>query len=219
MLFTDPPWNVAINGGKSTGDSLVRAGKRAKPQKTILNDDLGADFAKFAAEFVRSFAASCEPGTPVYIAMSSREWPLVDDLLRRAGFHWSSTIIWVKDALVLSRKDFHPRFEPFWYGWRDGAPRRKAVEDRKLSDVWEFDRPRRSDIHPTMKPVALVARALQASSKRGDVVLEPFCGSGATMIACQQLGRRCAAIELDPKYADVIVERWQNFTGKKARRE
>lgn len=213
MMFTDPPWNVAINAKEKP------SGRGAKKAKTIINDDMGADFGPFLSRFCSVVASALEPGTPVYVVMGSQEWPLIDAGLRAAQFHWSSTIIWVKDALTLSRKDFHTQYEPIWYGWQEGEIRKHPVEDRKLSDVWEFDRPRRSEVHPTMKPVALVARAVQASSERGDVVLEPFGGSGSTLIACEQLGRRCAAVELDPRYADVIIERWQNYTGGRAKRE
>jgi DNA modification methylase len=119
---------------------------------------------------------------------------------------------------TLSRKDFHPQYEPIWYGWREGAPRRCAPVDRAISDVWHIDRPRKSEQHPTMKPILLVARAIDASSNPGDLVLDPFAGSGTTILAAEQLGRKAAGIELDPRYADVIVERWQDLTGKKANR-
>jgi DNA modification methylase len=114
---------------------------------------------------------------------------------------------------VLSRKDYHTQYEPIWYGWNDAAPRLSPVEDRKQSDLWQFDRPSRSDLHPTTKPVELLVRMIQNSIKRGDVVLEPFAGSGSTLIACEQTDRKCRAIELDPKYVDVIVKRWETLTG------
>lgn len=132
------------------------------------------------------------------------------------GFHWSSTIIWNKDRLVLSRKDYHTKYEPIWYGWKEGEARLCPLLDRKQSDVWDFERPTRSDEHPTMKPVALVAKAIKNSSHKGNLVLDLFGGSGTTLIACEETDRDCCMMELDPKYVDVIITRWENMTGEKA---
>jgi DNA modification methylase len=173
----------------------------------IENDNLGAEFPAFASQFCTIIAQSLIPGAPIYMAMSAQEWPTIDSALRVAGFHWSSTIIWVKDHAVLSRKDYHTRYEPLWYGWRDGAPRLVPLGDRTQNDVWEIDRPTRSEEHPTMKPVELVARALTNSSHVGDLVFEPFLGSGTTAVAAEQTGRVCAGIELVPKYTAVTLER------------
>jgi DNA modification methylase len=131
--------------------------------------------------------------------------------LRNAGFHWSSTVIWVKDTLVLSRKDYHTRYEPIWYGWRDGAARLKNVEDRKQSDIWEIPRPKRSELHPTTKPVELIVRAVKNSSHKDNIVADFFGGSGSTLIACEQTGRKAYLMELDEKYCDVIRKRWAEF--------
>lgn len=117
---------------------------------------------------------------------------------------------------MISRKDYHTKYEPIWYGWKEGAARLAPLEDRKQSDVWDFDRPIKSEEHPTMKPVALVERAVGNSSKRDNIVLDLFGGSGTTIIACERLGRDCRMMELDPKYCDVIVKRWESFTGEKA---
>ena len=135
--------------------------------------------------------------------------------LAQNDYHWSSTIIWNKNSLVLSRKDYHTKYEPIWYGWKDGA-RLCPLEDRKQSDVWDIDRPKKSEEHPTMKPVELVARAIQNSSKTGNVVLDLFGGSGTTLIASEQTNRNCCMMELDPKYCDVIIKRWEMLTGEKA---
>ena len=132
------------------------------------------------------------------------------------GFHWSSTIIWNKNTFVMGRKDYHTKYEPIWYGWESSQPRLNPLEDRTQCDVWDFDRPQRSDEHPTMKPVALVAKAVINSSKKGETVLDLFGGSGTTMMACEQTGRCCRMMELDPGYCDVIVERWETLTGRKA---
>lgn len=207
LIVTDPPWNV--NYGATDHPSWK--------SRTIMNDHMEADeWQSFVSGFVSNFSSFSKPGCPIYLVMSAQEWPVIDATLRQHNFHWSSTIIWAKDRLVLSRKDYHTQYEPVWYGWNDAGPRLSPVEDRKQSDLWQFDRPSRSDLHPTTKPVELLVRMIQNSSKRGDVVLEPFGGSGSTLIACEQTDRKCRAIELDPKYVDVIVKRWETLTGQTA---
>lgn len=210
LCWTAPPWNVAY--GKAQNHPSWK-------QRSIANDDLGAEFPAFCAAFCRGIVAAIKPGAILYMAMSAQEWPTIHGALTAAGFHWSSTIIWAKDSLVLSRKDYHTQYEPIWYGWHADAPRLHPVADRKQSDLWPIPRPKRSDEHPTMKPVELVERSLLNSSALHDVVFEPFSGSGTTLLACEKTGRRCRAIELDPKYVQVAIERWQAFTGKKATRE
>lgn len=212
LVWTDPPWNVELDAAnKPSGRSSSR-----KTNTTIANDALGAGFPAFLAAITKAMVASTDPGTPVYIAMAVQEMGPMTDALKANGFHWSSTIIWAKQALVLSRKDFHPQYEPIWYGWREGAPRKCAPTDRAMSDLWTIDRPRKSDLHPSMKPIALVARSINASSKPGDLVLDMFGGSGTTLLAAEQLGRRAALVELSPGYTDIIVQRWESLTGKKA---
>ena len=148
------------------------------------------------------------------MAMSAQEWPNIDRALRSFGFHWSSTIIWAKDHSVMSRKDYHTRYEPLWYGWEGSESRLCPLTDRKQNDVWEIDRPIKSEEHPTMKPVELVERAINNSSQRGNIVFEPFCGSGTDIIACERLNRKCRAIEISPAYCAVSIERWHEMTGK-----
>jgi DNA modification methylase len=210
LLFTDPPWNVnygAVKAGNAMG---------YKPRK-ILNDHMSeADWTQFVTGFCASFYAVTKPGALAYVVMSAQEWPAIDKGLREAKFHWSSTIIWVKDSLVLSRKDYHTQYEPLWYGWNEDGPRIMHVPDRKQSDIWNIPRPKVSDLHPTTKPVQLIERALLNSSARGALVVDLFGGSGSTLIACEKHGRDARLMELDPKYCDVIVKRWQEFTGKDA---
>jgi DNA modification methylase len=210
MLFTDPPWNVnygAVDQGDAQGCKV----------RTIINDHMTPDkWAAFVGGFTEQFRAATKPGAPAYVVMSAQEWPIVDGAIRNVGFHWSSTIIWVKDSLVLSRKDYHTRYEPIWYGWNEAAPRIVQVTDRKQDDVWEINRPKVSELHPTTKPVELIERALKNSSHSGAIVLDLFGGSGSTLIACEAQGREARLMELDPKYADVIVKRWEAFTGTKA---
>ena len=150
--------------------------------------------------------------------MSAQEWGPAMNELEVNGFHWSSTIIWNKDTFVIGRKDYHTKYEPIWYGWEASQPRLHPLKDRTQCDVWDVDRPKVSEDHPTMKPVELVARAITNSSARGDTVLDLFGGSGSTLMACEQTGRRCRTMELDPGYCDVIVRRWETYTGKTAER-
>lgn len=208
MVFTDPPWNV--NYGASTNDGHWKA-------RTILNDHKSDDdWLEFCSSICGSLFSATKPGAPIYMVMSAQEWPVIDGTLRDAGFHWSSTIIWTKDTLVLSRKDYHTQYEPIWYGWNGAASRLAQVEDRKQSDVWQINRPKRSPLHPTTKPVELVELAINNSSKSGGIVLDLFGGSGSTLIGAQARSRKAYLMELDPKYCDVIVQRWEDFTGNKA---
>ncbi len=203
LIFTDPPWHVNLGGGTVT--------EKYRP-RPILNDNLDDDeWLKFCDDVTLMLAEISKPGTPCYMVMSAQEWGVIDPALRAAGFHWSSTIIWVKDVLVISRKDYHTQYEPLWYGWRDGAARLKPLEDRKQSDVWEIPRPKRSDLHPTTKPVELIVRAIRNSSNRNDIVVDLFGGSGSTLIAAEQTGRKAFLMELDEKYCDVIRKRWAEF--------
>jgi DNA modification methylase len=211
LVFTDPPWNV------NYGDIKQGNIQNYKPRK-ILNDNLGEKFGAFCNSFSAQLHKHSKAGAPLYLVMSAQEWPTIHAALSGAKFHWSSTIIWAKDQLVLSRKDYHTQYEPIWYGWNAGAGRLVTVADRKQSDVWQIPRPKQSELHPTMKPVELVARAIVNSSVPGNRVLDPFAGSGTTVAAAEQTDRTAVCVELDPAYADVIVERWQNLSGEKATR-
>lgn len=209
MVFTDPPWNV--NYGAVDKDNA----QGYKP-RTIINDFMGTEeFKEFMFSAFKCMNEASKAGACTYVVMSAQEWGNMMLTLAQNDYHWSSTIIWNKDRLVLSRKDYHTKYEPIWYGWKAGS-RLCPLKDRKQSDVWDFDRPTKSEEHPTMKPVGLVARAVQNSSKKDNVVLDLFGGSGTTLIACEQTDRSCRMMELDPKYVDVIIERWENLTGRKA---
>jgi len=208
MLFTDPPWNVGI-GQDSNPRHRQRLGLR--------NDSLPPEeFQAFLDGFI-SVARGAVQGD-VYCVLGASEWPRLDSSLRAAGFHWSATIIWVKDVFVLGRSKYHRRYEPIWYGWHRNQ-RSSFTSRRDLDDVWEIARPKRSEEHPTMKPVELAVRAIQYSSRAGGNVLDLFGGSGTSLIAAEQTGRKAFLMELDPLYADVIVQRFENFTGKKAERQ
>ncbi len=205
LAVTDPPWNAAIGQSWSYR-------KRRRP--ALKNDDIPqAEFDRFlhrAANAIARIAAG-----DVYVFMSSTQWPNIDAAMRGAGLHRSGTLAWVKDIFVLGRSNYHPRFEPIWYGWA-AKGRSSFCGRRDLDDVWEFPRPRRSEEHPTMKPVELIVRAIENSSVRRGTVVDLFGGAGSTLIACEQTGRRCMTMEIDPGYTDVIVQRWQNSTGESA---
>lgn len=210
MIFTDPPWNV------NYGD-VEENNQQGYKKRTIMNDSMSSDqFLEFLNSAFKNMAEFAKSGASTYVVMSAQEWGSLMPALDDNGFHWSSTIIWNKDRLVLSRKDYHTKYEPIWYGWKNGERRLFPLKDRKQTDVWDFERPSKSDEHPTMKPIALVKRAIDNSSSKDSFVLDLFGGSGTTLIASEQSGRKCYMMELDPKYVDVIIDRWEKFTGKKA---
>lgn len=205
MCITDPPWNVAI-GGKSNPLCRQREG--------LMNDNMSAEsFAIFLNDFVAAISPRLEGD--MYCCLGTREWPTLDKAMRGNGYHWSGTIVWVKDAFVLGRSNYHRRYEPLWYGWKEG--RKSSFNgERNLDDVWEFKRPRSSPEHPTMKPIELWGEAIKNSSKPGDSIVDPFGGSGTAIIAAEQMDRACFMMELDPKYCDVIIRRWETLTGENA---
>ena len=208
MVFTDPPYNV--NYANSAKDKL-----RGK-HRPILNDALGAGFHDFLYDALSLLVAHTRGA--IYVAMSSSELDTLQAAFRSAGGHWSTFIIWAKNTFTLGRADYQRQYEPILYGWPEGAERHWCG-DRDQGDVWQIKKPQKNDLHPTMKPVELVERAIRNSSRPGDVVLDPFGGSGTTLIAAEKSGRVARLIELDPKYADVIVRRWQDWTGKQTTRE
>ena len=208
MAFTDPPYNVSLgdHGGH-------RPGAR---RRRIANDSL--DPAAWG-RFVRAWAATLLAGVDgaIYVCMSSKELPLVSRVLAEKGGHWSDTLIWHKERFVPGQADYQRAYEPIWYGWREGASHHWCG-DRDQDDVWQIARPSDAPLHPTMKPPGLMERAISNSSREGELVLDPFLGSGSTLIACERTGRVCAGIEIDPVYADVILARWERFSGSIAER-
>jgi DNA modification methylase len=147
--------------------------------------------------------------------MSSSELHTLQRAFTAAGGKWSTFVIWAKHTFTLGRADYQRSYEPILYGWPAGA-RRYWCGARDQGDVWHVDKPFRNDLHPTMKPVALVERAIRNSSRPGEVVLDPFAGSGSTLIAAARSGRRARLLELDPAYCDVICRRWQDWAGETA---
>ena len=206
MTFTDPPYNV--NYANTAKDKL-----RGK-NRPILNDALGEDFGTLLYDACVNILTLTKGA--VYICMSSSELDRLQKAFREAGGKWSTFVIWAKNTFTFGRADYQRQYEPILYGWKDGTDHYWCGA-RDQGDVWFFDKPHKNDLHPTMKPVALVERAIRNSSKSRDIVLDPFGGSGTTMIAADHAGRRARLIELDPKYVDVIVQRWQEVTGGEAR--
>jgi len=137
--------------------------------------------------------------------------------MKEAGLKLAQCLVWEKNAMVLGRQDYHWKHEPILYGWKEGEAH-KWYSDRKQTTVLAFDRPSKSSEHPTMKPVEILTYLISNSSKRGDLVWDSFLGSGSTLIACEKAKRRCYGLELDPRYCDVIIKRWEDYTGKKAER-
>jgi DNA modification methylase len=204
MCFTDSPYNVNY----STKDK-----KRGK-SRPMLNDTLGEEFGAFLYDACVNILTVTKGA--VYMCMSSSELDTLQKAFHEAGGKWSTFVIWAKNTFTLGRSDYQRQYEPILYGWKQGADH-YWCGDRDQGDVWFFDKPAKNDLHPTMKPVALVERAIRNSSKSRDIVLDPFGGSGTTLIAAERTGRWARLIELDTKYADVAVQRWQDQTGRTAR--
>jgi DNA modification methylase len=205
LCFTDPPYNVNYaNGSNKKGPGKKRP---------ILNDALGAEFGELLYDACVNILTVTKGA--VYVCMACAELDTLQKAFRGAGGHWSTFVIWAKNTFTLGRSDYQRQYEPILYGWKQGADHYWCGA-RDQGDVWYIDKPVKNDLHPTMKPVELVERAIRNSSKSRDIVLDPFGGSGTTLIAAERTGRRARLIELDPKYVDVIVERWQSATGGSA---
>jgi site-specific DNA-methyltransferase (adenine-specific) len=201
MWLTDPPYNVAYEGGTGL---------------TIKNDDMGDDqFRQFLRDAYVAADVVMKQGAVFYIWHADLEGYNFRGAAKDAGWKVRQCLIWKKSSLVMGRQDYHWRHEPCLYGWKEGAGHLWAA-DRKQTTILEFDKPLRNGEHPTMKPVALFEYQMLNNTKGGDIVLDSFGGSGTTMLAAEKNGRYARLMELDPKYCDVIVKRWEDFTGKKA---
>ncbi len=201
MVFTDPPYTV--NSGHDA-------------DRKIANDNLGPAFGSFLGQACRNLLHVTRGA--VYICMSSSELHTLHQAFTQAGGHWSTFLIWAKNTFTLGRSDYQRQYEPILYGWKKGSEHYWCGA-RDQGDVWLLDKPASNDLHPTMKPVELVERAVRNSSRSSGVVLDPFGGSGSTLIACEKAGRHARILEIDPKYVDVTVRRWQEFTNQRAWRE
>ena len=200
LVFTDLPYNVDYVG-------------KSRTKMKLANDDLGSQFGVFLLAACRSMLDVSQG--PLYICMSSGELHRLYTAFTEAGGHWSTYVIWAKNTFTLGRSDYQRQYEPILYGWGEGA-KHYWCGDRNQGDVWFLDKPHRNDLHPTMKPVALVERAIENSSRKRNLVLDPFAGSGSTVMACENKGRQARAIEIDPRYVDAMVKRWQAYTGRYA---
>src|SRR6266404_1530626 len=196
MVFTDPPYNV---------------NRQVKKHRPIANDDLAEGFEPFLYQACLNLLRFTRGG--IYICMSSSQLHTLHTVFTRAGGHWSTFVIWAKSTFTLGRSDYQRQYEPLLYGWVEGS-KHFWCGRRNQGDVWFVDKPHRNDLHPTMKPVELVERAIENSSRKGNLDLDPFAGSGSTVIACENTSRLARAIEIDPRYVDAIVARWQTYTGR-----
>ena len=205
LLLTDPPYNVAYEGG--TKDKLK-----------IQNDNMSdTAFYEFLKDAFNEADKVMKEGAAFYVWHADSEGLNFRLACKYQGWKVRQCLVWNKNALVLGRQDYQWKHEPCLYGWKDGAPH-KWYSDRKQTTVLDFDKPLRNGEHPTMKPVELIAYQITNSTKENDLILDLFGGSGTTLIASEQTGRRCRIVELDPKYCDVIIKRWETLTGEKAER-
>jgi len=215
MTFTDPPYNVDYTG-------------KTKAALKIKNDHMSeSDFYQFLLRAYQCMYAVAAEGAPIYVCHSDSETLAFRKAFLEAGFELKQCIIWVKDSFVLGRQDYQWRHEPIMegckvhqpilYGWKGGKAHR-WFGGRDKDTVWEVPKPSRNAEHPTMKPISLVARAVQNSSIPGNIVLDPFGGLGSTLMACEETGRVCCTGELDPHYCQGIIDRWEKFTGKIAKK-
>ena len=196
MIFTDPPYNVDYEGQ----DGM-------KIQNDKQSDE---DFYNFLLAAFKNMHESLKSGGPIYVCHADSEGVNFRNAFKNAGFKLAECLIWVKNSLVLGRQDYHWRHEPFLYGWKEGSGH-YFINDRSQDTVWEYNKPKVNDLHPTMKPLELVGRAIKNSSKNNDKVMDLFGGSGSTMIAAEQINRTAYLMELDEKYTDVIVKRMIRF--------
>lgn len=198
LIVTDPPYNVNVE---------ETAGK-------IKNDDMSdADFYQFLFNMFVNVEQSMEDDASIYVFHADTEGLNFRKAFKDAGFYLSGCCVWKKNALVLGRSPYQWQHEPVLYGWKQKG-KHQWFSDRKQTTIWEYDRPKSSKEHPTMKPVQLMAYPIQNSSMRGTLILDPFLGSGSTLIAADQTGRVCYGIELDEKFVDVIVKRYMEATEK-----
>src|ERR1035437_8782701 len=213
MVFTDPPYNVNVAGGTHDSRAKRNFGKGAKIQNDSMSD---GEFHQFLVDSFTSMSMVIKDGATVYVTHADIEGINFRTAFIESGFMLKQCLIWAKQQFVFGRSDYHWQHEPILYGWKAGAAH-TFYGERNQWTVWSIDRPMRSEMeHPTQKPVALVEKAIGNSSKSGDILFEPFGGSGSTLIACEKTGRRCYMMELSPAYVDVICKRWEQATGKKA---
>lgn len=219
MLITDPPYNVALgqSGGHALRPSEAKQLHRRTDGKIIQNDSWNTD-EEFVDFLVKVFNAGLEvmkPGATFYIWYADTQALNFRLACKEAGMQVRQNLIWNKNVFTFGRQDYQWKHEPCLYGWKEGASHLWA-SDRKQTTVIDFNKPVKSDLHPTMKPIGLFDYQIQNNTKGGDAVLDLFNGSGTTIMACEQNGRQAYCMELDPRYVDAAIDRWEQFTGQKA---
>jgi site-specific DNA-methyltransferase (adenine-specific) len=203
LTITDPPYNVSYTG--KTKDAL-----------TIKNDEMDDEsFYNFLYDVYVNLFVHTKEGSPVYVFHADSEGDNFRRAFKAAGFKLAQCLVWVKNCMVLGRQDYHWQHEPILYGWKEGAAH-KWYSDRKQVTVLNFDRPTKNKEHPTMKPIDILCYLIKNGSRKGDIVWDSFMGSGSTLIAAHKTGRKARGMELDPKYCDVILTRWEDYAGEKA---
>lgn len=203
LIITDPPYNVNYEG--KTEDNLK-----------IINDNMeDSQFYNFLESAFINLNNSLKDGGAAYIFHADTEGLNFRKAFVNSGFKLAQCLIWSKNTFVMGRQDYQWQHEPILYGWKLGAGH-YFINDRKQSTILNFDKPSRNEDHPTMKPIDLVAYLIKNSSKKNEIIIDFFGGSGSTLIACEQLNRKAYLMELDPRYCDVIVDRWETFTNQKA---
>lgn len=246
LMVTDPPYNV--NYGEKAEMLNQYGFKGHKNTSKILNDHMSNDnFKKFLADTFENCNNALKPGASAYVFHSESERINFTETFKNAGFYFSENLIWCKNVLVLGRQDYHYRHEPIIYGWKEGGGHyfcndrtqttilgedkfdiEKLTKDEMRNILHELldnktsvlneNKPMRNEMHPTMKPIKLLGILIENSSKANDIVIDLFGGSGSTLIACEETGRKARLMELEPKYCDVIIDRWEKLTGKKAKK-
>jgi DNA modification methylase len=220
-VFTDPPYNVAI-GSKNAVLNEMNHAKRGHRVETEIAGDKGLTDAEIGEQLwkpaFQNMADHAKDDCSIYVTMPQGGTHMMMMMMMMADACWQvkHELMWLKNQPTFSmgRLDYDYKHEPIMYGWK--KTHNFYGKGKFTKSVWEIDKPRESKLHPTMKPIELIANALENSTKENDCVLDVFGGSGSTLIACEQLNRKCYMCELDPKYCDVIIQRYENFTGQKA---
>lgn len=203
MLLTDPPYNVDYEG---------TAGK-------IKNDNMNeTEFYNLLIDAFKNMHSVAKSGCPIYVFHADTEGLNFRNAFKNAGFKLAQCLVWVKNTFVMGRQDYQWKHEPILYGWKEGKAH-YFIDSRSQNTVLEFDRPTRNAEHPTMKPIDLLVYLIKNSSKENNLIVDLFGGSGSSLIAAEQSNRICYTMELDPRYCDVIIKRWETLTGQKAELE
>lgn len=209
-IITDPPYGVAYVENKQT----LKQNLGVENAKKIIGDQLQSneEYAEFTRKWLEVIREHLESYNAMYIFNSDAMYPALREGVENAGYYYSQGLIWIKNNVVMGRKDYLPQHELIAYGWYG----RHKFERSKAKSIILYPKPHKSKLHPTMKPVGLIRKLIPNNTKIREWVYDPFGGSGSTLIACEHMGRRCAMVEMDPSYCEVIIERWEKLTGKNA---